>query len=254
MRVWSLSFFASLLCDAKSFDVIGGYAMFTNVNLPAPIGVLLFLGAGLVIALTCLLLVYALVRKKNVIRKFAFLTLAMVAGAYLALMLIFSWSSSDRVLLRGQEKHFCEIDCHLAYSVLDVKQTKSLGNPPQTLNASGIFYLVTVRTRFDETTISPRRGSGPLSPNPRLLTVIDSNGTRYSPSAAAQTALQQSTGSGMPITTALRPGESYSTTVVFDLPETIQHPVLLINERDWITHFVIGHENSVAHKKTTFQI
>src|SRR4030095_5937217 len=185
--------------------------MFTNVNLPAPIGVLLFLGAGLVIALSGLLLLYALVRRKKVLRKFAFLTLALIAGAYVALMLIFSWSSNDRVLLRGQEKHFCEIDCHLAYSVLDVTQTKSLGNSPQTANASGVFYVITVKTRFDETTISPRRGNGTLSPNPRRLTVIDSDGTRYSPSPMAQTALQQSAGNGTPITTALRPGESYTT-------------------------------------------
>ena len=228
--------------------------MFTNVNLAAPIGVLLLLAAGLVIALTTLLLVYALFTRKTVLSKFAFLTLAMIAGAYFALMLIFSWSSNDRVLLRGQEKHFCEIDCHLAYSVLDVKQTKSLGNPPYAANALGTFYVITVRTRFDETTIGARRGDGPLSPNARLLTVIDSNGERYSPSAAAQAFLQGNAASGTSITTALRPGESYNTTVVFDLPPTVQHPVLLINEGDWITHFVIGHENSLAHKKTTFEI
>ena len=228
--------------------------MFTNVNLAAPVGVLLLLAAGFVIALTALLLVYALFTGKTVLSKFAFLTLAMIAGAYVALMLIFSWSSNDRVLLRGQEKHFCEIDCHLAYSVLDVKQMKSLGNPPHTANALGTFYVVTVRTRFDETTIGARRGDGPLSPNPRLLTVIASNGERYSPSPTAQTVLQESAASGTPITTALRPGESYTTTVVFDLPPTIQHPVLLINEGDWITHLVIGHENSLAHKKITFEI
>jgi hypothetical protein len=228
--------------------------MFTNVNLAAPIGVLLFLGTAFIMAVTGVALLYALVTRKTVFSKFAFLSLAMAAGAYVGLMLIFSWSSSDRVLLLGQEKHFCEIDCHLAYSVLDVKHTKSIGNPAQPTHASGIFYVVTIRTRFDETTISPRRGNGLLLPNPRLLTVIDANDTRYSASSLGEAALQQSAGEGTPITTALRPGESYTTTVVFDLPETIQHPVLLINEGDWVTHFVIGHENSLAHEKTAFQI
>lgn len=30
--------------------------------------------------------------------------------------------------------------------------------------------------------------------------------------------------------------------------------MLLINEGEWETHFVIGHENSPLHKKTRFQL
>jgi len=52
----------------------------------------------------------------------------------------------------------------------------------------------------------------------------------------------------------LRPGESYVSTLIFDLPPAVQAPVLLINEGDWLTRFVIGNENSLAHKKTVFQI
>jgi len=52
----------------------------------------------------------------------------------------------------------------------------------------------------------------------------------------------------------LRPGESYASSVVFDLPAEAKNPVLLINEGEWITHLVIGHENSPLHKQTKFQL
>jgi hypothetical protein len=228
--------------------------MFTNTNLSAPIGALLFIATAVALLLVTVVLLYALLRKKTLLRRFAFLTLTTVAGVYVGLMLIFSWSSSDRVLLRGQEKYFCEIDCHLAYSVLDVRQTKSLGNPAQPLNASGTFYVIIVRTRFDETTISSRRGNGSLSPNSRLVAIVDRTGSRFEPAQAAQALVEQSAPEGTPMNSPLRPGESYISTLIFDLPPTVQAPVLLINEGDWITRFVIGNENSLAHKKTVFQI
>jgi hypothetical protein len=228
--------------------------MFTNVNLAAPIGALLLLVTAVALLLVSVVLLYALIKKKTLLGRLAFLTLATVAGVYVGLMLIFSWSSSNRVLMRGQEKYFCEIDCHLAYSVVDVRQTKSLGNPAQPLNASGMFYMIIVRTRFDETTISSRRGNGRLSPNSRLVAILDDTGSRFEPSQAAQALIEQSSPEGTPMDSPLRPGESYTSTLVFDLPPTIQAPVLLIHEGDWITRFVIGNENSLAHKKTVFQI
>ena len=228
--------------------------MFTNVNLAAPIGALLLLVTAVALLLVSVVLLYALIKKKTLLGRLAFLTLATVAGVYVGLMLIFSWSSSNRVLMRGQEKYFCEIDCHLAYSVVDVRQTKSLGNPAQPLNASGMFYMIIVRTRFDETTKSSRRGNGRLSPNSRLVAILDDTGSRFEPSQAAQALIEQSSPEGTPMDSPLRPGESYTSTLVFDLPPTIQAPVLLIHEGDWITRFVIGNENSLAHKKTVFQI
>jgi hypothetical protein len=228
--------------------------MFTNVNLSAPIGALLLLGTVVALLLISLVLLYALIAKKTLLGRLAFLTLATVAGVYVGLMLLFSWSSSNRVLVRGQEKYFCEIDCHLAYSVVDVRQTKSLGNPAQPLNASGMFYMIIVRTRFDETTISSLRGDGPLTPNPRLVAIVDSTGSRFEVSQAAQSLVGQSPPEGTPMDSPLRPGESYTSTLIFDLPPTVRAPVLLINEGDWITRFVIGNENSFGHKKTVFQL
>jgi hypothetical protein len=66
--------------------------------------------------------------------------------------------------------------------------------------------------------------------------------------------LELTTGTGMPFTTPLRPGQSYTTALVFDLPVDVREPRLLIHEGESITHFIIGHENSPLHKKTAFQL
>jgi len=50
----------------------------------------------------------------------------------------------------------------------------------------------------------------------------------------------------------LRPGESYTTDFVFDVPNDAQTLRLLIPEDDPETRFVIGHENSLWHKKIYF--
>lgn len=55
-------------------------------------------------------------------------------------------------------------------------------------------------------------------------------------------------------TTALRPGESYTTDLVFDLPPDIKNPELLMREGSLVTHFIIGHENSFWHRKTKFRL
>ncbi|MDQ6654058.1 MAG: DUF4352 domain-containing protein, partial [Acidobacteriota bacterium] len=180
--------------------------------------------------------------------------ITIIFGIYFVIMLGFSFASTEKVLARGQEKHFCEIDCHLAYSITDVRQTKTLGNAPDQITATGMFRAVTLKTRFDETTTSLNRGNGLLYPNSRIVAVIDESGKKYFPLPEGQGALERSQAAGTPLTNPLRPGESYTTTLVFDLPADIRNPTLLIREGDLVTHFVVGHENSPLHKKTAFQI
>ena len=228
--------------------------MYTNVNLAAPVGAFALLGTGFLLLTAGLTLGYSIVMKKPRLTKVALLTIVLVAGVYLTTMLIYSFASSEKVLARGEEKHFCEIDCHLAYSVTDVHETKVLGEGPDQLTAAGMFRVVTVKTRFDENTISRNRGDRLLYPNSRVVSIGDENGTQYFPSATAQSVLEKSQTAGTPMTIPLRPSEKYSTTLVFDLPADIKNPTLLIHEGEVLTHFVIGHENSFLHKKTRFQI
>jgi len=232
----------------------GGSEMYTNVNLAAPLGALAFLGTGLLFLIAAVIFLYTVIKGELAGSKFVLASTAVIASLYIGAALFFAFTSHETVLARGQEKHFCEIDCHLAYSVLDVKRTKTVGTGENQATAQGIFHVVTVKTRFDENTISSTRGNGELKPNSRLATIIDEHGRRYAPSTAAEAALANSESVGTPLTTALRPGESYTTKLVFDLPPDVTNATLLINEGEWLTHFIIGHENSPLHKKTRFQL
>jgi len=228
--------------------------MNTNVNLLAPFGVLALLGTSFLLVLAALVLTQSLIVRRQGRAKIVLLGMLIIAGAYLAAILIFSLTSREKVLARGEEKHFCEIDCHLAYSIVNTRQVKTLGDPPNQETAQGIYTIVTIKTRFDETTISPRRGSGLLYPNSRVLTVTDEHGNRYVPIAGDKRAFSTVQTSSRPMDTPLRPGESYTTDVIFDLPADVKTATLLINEGEWETHFVIGHENSLLHGKTRFQL
>lgn len=228
--------------------------MYTNVNLMAPAGVLLLMGTAFLLLLVGLAFIYSVIRKKFGLTKLALFSVGLIGGLYLVGLLIFSFKSSDTILARGQEKHFCEIDCHLAYSIADERIAKTLGEAPNQVTAAGVFRVITVKTRFDENTISPTRGNQPLHPNSRVVAVVDETGRKYFPSPAGQRRLEDSQTAGMPISTPLRPGESYTTAYAFDLPMDIRNPTLVINEGEWITYFVIGHENSPFHKKTRFLI
>lgn len=228
--------------------------MNTNVNLEAAVGVLAFLGTAFVLGLALLVMLHAIAtRKRGRAGKVGFAAL-IVLGGYVILLVAFSLVSREKVLAFGEEKHFCEIDCHLAYSVVSLRKTKTLGTPPHETMAEGVFYVVTIKTRFDETTIGPHRGDGLLYPNSRVVTILDEQGNSYSPSAEGQKALAAAEGDGTPLTTPLRPGESYTTELVFDLPASLKNPELLIRDGAFETHFIIGHENSLWHKKTKFRL
>jgi hypothetical protein len=218
--------------------------MYTNVNLAAPIGALALLGTGFVLLMGAILLIHALIVRKSGRAKLSLAVMVMLAAIYLGVMLIFSMVSHDKLLARGEEKHFCELDCHLAYSIINTAQAKTIGDNGKPAIAQGQFTIVTVQTRFDETTIGPRRGDGLLYPNGRALTLIDERGNRYGPAIQI----------GTPLTSPLRPAEAYTTQVAFDLPESVKATALLINEDGWETHLIVGHENSPFHGKARFQL
>jgi hypothetical protein len=218
--------------------------MYTNVNLAAPVGAFALLGTAFLLFLTAIVLIQSLIVRKHGRAKMVLLAFLLIGGVYLVAMLIFSFASNENVLARGQEKHFCELDCHLAYSILNTTQAKTFGNAGDQLMAHGQFTVITIKTRFDETTIGPRRGNGLLYPNGRAVIVIDAQGNRYAAVSQA----------GTPLTNPLRPAESYTTDLAFDLPSNAKPSTILINEDAWETRFLIGHENSLLHKKTRFQV
>ena len=218
-------------------DVTGNLEMASNMNFPAPLAVVGFLGAsvGLFLAVAAVV-IFSLARKRRFAR-YALVAIGVGSLVYFALLLAFSAGSRASTLPHGQEKYFCEIDCHLAYSVVDVSS-----------HADGEMndYIVTLRTRFDESTISPQRPKGAtLMPSPREARLIDSTGRSYAPVATTGTSLM----------TPLRPADSYKTQLEFRIPKDASGPRLLLNTiPQWPDRLVIGDENSWGHEKTYFAL
>src|ERR1700687_6037576 len=109
--------------------------MYTNVNLAAPIGVLLFPGTGLLIFGLVLLLIFSLITKRFSLTKFSVWGVVVVVALYVSLLLIFFWASSEQLWAGGKKNHFCKINCHLPYTILDSKATKTLGTVTNKLTA-----------------------------------------------------------------------------------------------------------------------
>lgn len=221
-----------------------------NYQGSAALSVLAFLGtAGLLGALAIAFVILLALGNRFAARRVG-IAGAGIAGAYLFALAAFSIGSGAREVQPGGAKYFCEIDCHLAYSVVDARRVASLGGT----RAKGAFELVTVKVWFDPGTTSARRGDAPLTPNPRLARLVDADGKAYRPSADGSRALEAERGAQTPLTRALRPGESYTTTLVFEVPSTVGEPRLLLTENDPVTHLLIGHENSLLHRPIPFRL
>jgi len=218
----------------------------------APIVVLFFLGTVLLIAASLLILLYGAVRRSVFLARLGLAAVATIAFGYLILLTGVSFASSEEVLPAGGWKYFCEIDCHIAYSLIGAQTTAVLGPEMQQVSARGEFVVVRVKTWFDERTISTHRGNGPLTPNARKVILVDDSERRFALSPEGQTAFAGLIGESTPLTQPLRPGESYTTDFVFDVPRDAHRLRLLVTEDDPETRLVIGHENSLLHKKIYF--
>src|SRR2546422_8264058 len=218
----------------------------------APVVVLLFLGTIFLIGVSFLLLFYGAVRRSPLVTRVGGGAALTITAGYFILLTGVSFASSEKVLPPGGWKYFCEIDCHIAYSLIGVQTAGALGPEMQQVAAHGKFVVVQVNTWFDERTISAHRGNGPLTPNRRKILLVNDRGWGFAPSSVGQMAFDRINGPSRPLTQALRPGESYTTEFVFDVPKDAQGLRLLITEDDPETRFVIGHENSLLHKKIYF--
>ena len=220
----------------------------------APIAALALLGAAGVALLTGIAAAVAVAAR----RKKAAAWIAGGAGAvvavYGATLLALSVTSRERVLAAGARKYFCELDCHLAVSVERVDTAQSVGGRPAPRPAAGRFVLTRVRTWFDPSTIAPWRGNASLTPNPRTAWIVDAAGRRY---AVSREATRAAAAAGLPseaLDRPLRPGESFSTTLVFDVPATAPHPRLFFGDSPGVECLLLGHENSPFHGKVLFDL
>jgi len=177
-----------------------------------------------------------------------------VAGGYGLLLVAFSLGSEERVLGAGEWKYFCEADCHLAYTVADMRAAKTLGSGEKQATAGGSFYIVTLRTWFDPRTISAKRGNGILFPNLRMARVVGEQGRWFPQSLEGLKTLDAPAAKMIPLDQPLRPGDSYETMLVFDLPGDVKNPRLWLTDPLPLNWLLIGHENSFLHKKVYFRL
>jgi hypothetical protein len=223
--------------------------MYTNGNFEAHMAALCFLGTlGLSVVLAIATVVLFFTRRAWA--QYSLLAIAVLLGGYAAVLALFSFASFDRTVARGDEKFYCGMDCHIAYSVRSVERTKTIGNA----TASGEFYVITMRSHFDERTIAPWRGDSQLRPDPPTLTVVDGTGHSYPVSGAGQNAWEETHSGQHSLSDGLRPGESYETTWVFDVPAGTPGVRMFSGWNGFPSYVLIGDEASPGHKKTYFAL
>jgi hypothetical protein len=215
----------------------------------APVVVLLFLGAVFLTAVSLLVLLYGAARRSKLYAGIGGGAAVMVVACYLLVLCGVSLASSEKVLPVGGWKYFCEIDCHIGYSVSGVETTGALGPEMRQTSAGGQFVVVRLKVWFDEHTISRTRGDGPLTPNRRRVVLEDANGRTYPQSPEAEAELVRVEGQAGSLGEPLRPGQSFERELAFDVPKNASGLRLLITEDDPETVLIIGHENSLLHGK-----
>lgn len=222
-------------------------------QLLAVISVLAFLATVLIALLSTVLFAAGLIFKSRFVAWSAATALGSVLSCYFLVLLGFSLFSREETLPVGVEKYFCEIDCHIANSVAGTRWVSAPG--PELQTAAGHDYaIVAMNTRFDPKTISPQRGDGPLTPNERLVALVDEKGARYAPASNAAEILGKLGVATRPLRTALRPGESYTTYLVFEVPSTAKGFRLDFRSGDAEDRFLWGNESSLLHKKVYFSV
>jgi len=220
----------------------------------APIVALAFLGAGLLLLVGSATSLFGLLSKRRALAVGGAAGAATVGLLYVAVWLVASLASHERILHAGERKYFCEIDCHLAYSVERVERAESLGAGAPT-PANGEFVIVTLKTWFDPSTISPRRPlDAPLWPNKRNVRLADGAGVHYPPLPGATAALARAGRPSTPLTEPLIPGQSYTTLLVFDVPRGARGLKLYVGNYSADGAFLIGHEASPLAKKSWFSL
>jgi len=215
----------------------------------APIVVLLFLGAVFLTGVSILVLLYGAARRSRLFAGIGGGCALMVIGGYVILLCGVSLASSEKVLPAGGWKYFCEIDCHIGYSVSSVGTAGAIGPELRPSSAHGQFVIVRLKVWFDEHTISPNRGDALLTPNARRVVLVDASGRTYAQFLQGEAELARVIGDAGPLRQPLRPGQSFAKDLVFDVPKDASGLRLWITEDDPESHLIIGHENSLLHKK-----
>ena len=220
----------------------------------APVAALAFLGTGALLILCFFVALIGAVRKSRTTVVGALTAGLTILVGYAAVLFGVSLFSKDVQISQGAWKYFCEIDCHIAYTVGGLQMVESAGSELQPVTEGERFAIVELKTWFDPMTISPHRGNGPLTPNGRTLALLDDRGRKFAPSAKTEAVLASARLHSTPLREALRPGESYVSYVVFEVPPDALGLRLLLTSSDEQGFLIWDDENSPFHHKAYFAL
>jgi hypothetical protein len=211
------------------------------------LGMLLFFAFILLLVVLLIRLLYVVARRRPA--RATLRIIASVCGVYLAILLVGGVASKERRLPLGAMK--CSDDWCVA--VLGAARPASLGSGAQQIaSAHGQFIVVNVRVFNNARRVAMRASAAGI-----LL--IDSQGNRYTPSARAQAALEQSSGPQLPLDSRLGPGEWFDSQFAFDVPGAAQGLRVFVGEgvagkAAWINRIVPFDENSWLHQKAVYSL
>lgn len=214
--------------------------------------ILLFLGSAFCLVVGATVLFYAALRKRSLLAITSATTVSGLVLGYFCVLAGVSLLTPERTLPIGSWKYFCEVDCHIAYSVQSSYPASTLGPENSPVVAKGIFVVVKLKTWFDPNSISKFRGDGALTPAPRQVYLVDDAGRRFEPLRAGSSVPVEA---GTPLTEPLRPGESYWTNLIFDVPVGSRNfRVLILSDFGLVSRLIIDDENSLLHRKIYLEL
>lgn len=172
---------------------------------------------------------------------------------YAAALISSSLTSHEQLLGRDEDKRFCGfyLDCHLQVAVTRVDTARALGTGDRAVRAEGVFYILTLR-------VSSTAVAAQLQLLDPRLSVRDRSGRVFTRHAAAESTLAARGAPAESLTRPLAAGETFTTTVAFDVPAGAPAPRLSVTEGIWAERLVelilIGDEDSFLHKRTMFEL
>ncbi len=110
----------------------------------------------------------------------------------------------------------------LGFTVLAVNKQKTLGGAYTQKTAQGTYYVVTLK--LDNT------GKKTATFDSSMAKITDDQGREFDRSIDGQTALGMSNGKVDLFLQQIQPGLSYTGDLVFDLPDQVKNPVLVVKD------------------------
>jgi hypothetical protein len=90
------------------------------------------------------------------------------------------------------------------------------------------------------------------------IALEDAKGRRFERSAEGEQALARVSGDLGALEQEIEPGGTYRRSVVFELPATVDKPVLRVSQRFWVDEFLelwlIGDDESLGHRPVRFEL